>query len=82
MKEMTVTQVRDQLSETINRVAYKGERIVVRRSGKVLVALIPLEDLALLEEFEDRMDVEEARKALAESHERIPYARVREGLDL
>lgn len=82
MKDMTVTQVRDQLSETINRVAYKGERITVRRSGKVMAALIPVEDLALLEEFEDRMDVEEAKKALAESDERVPYATVRRDLGL
>ena len=82
MKSMSVTEVRDQLSETINRVAYRGERVVVRRSGKEVVALIPVGDLALLEELEDRIDIEEARKALAESDKPIPYAKVRKDLGL
>ena len=43
--------------------AYGRERIVLDRRGRSLAALIPLEDLALLEELEDRQDAEEARKA-------------------
>ena len=82
MSTLNVTQIRDNLCEAINRVAYKGERIIVRRSGKDVVAMIPIQDLVLLEELEDRIDVEEAEKALAESDERIPYGEVRRELGL
>ncbi len=43
---------------------------------------LTVEDLAVLEELEDRLDVEAARKALAESGERIPYDRARRELCL
>jgi antitoxin (DNA-binding transcriptional repressor) of toxin-antitoxin stability system len=44
----------------------KGERVVVHRRGKAVAALIPLEDLALLEELEEQKDIEEYRAAKAE----------------
>jgi prevent-host-death family protein len=52
-------EARQDFAETVNRVAYGGERIVLHRRGRNLAALIPLEDLALLEELEDRQDAEE-----------------------
>ena len=58
---------RDGLSDTLNRVSYGKERIVIRRHGKGIAALVPMEDLEFLEELEDRVDLEEARTALAEA---------------
>jgi prevent-host-death family protein len=79
-------KVRQDFAETVNRVAYGGERIVLHRRGKNLAALIPLEDLALLEELEDRQDAEEARKALADANamgERpIPWAKAKKKLGI
>ena len=40
-------KVRQDFAETVNRVAYGGERVVLHRRGRNLAALIPLEDLAL-----------------------------------
>ena len=86
MTHLTVGEARSNLADALNRVAYKGERIIIRRRDKDVAALIPVEDLRLLErlveEEEDRLDVEAARKALAESDERIPYERVRKELGL
>jgi prevent-host-death family protein len=79
---LNITEIRDNLSEAISRVAYKGERILVRRSGKDVVAIVSVEDLAALEALEDRLDVEAADAALAESDERIPYEKVRRELGL
>lgn len=62
-----VSIARDSMSDTINRVSYGKERIIIRRHGKELAALVPIEDLQFLEELEDRMDLEEARAALAEA---------------
>lgn len=62
---LSAGKARQDFAETVNRVAYGGDRIVVHRRGRNLAALIPLEDLALLEELEDRQDAESARRALA-----------------
>ena len=66
MTRLSASAVREDFSETLNRVAYKGERIVLERRGKDVAALVPLEDLALLEDLEDRIDLEAARRALKE----------------
>ncbi len=82
MTTLNITEIRDNLSEAISRVAYKGERILVRRSGKDVVAIVSVEDLEALEALEDQYDVEAAKAALAESDERIPYEQVRRELGL
>ena len=66
----------------INQVAYGGERVVLDRHGKPIAAIIPIDDLTFLEEIEDRMDVDAAKRALDESNERIPYERIRQELRL
>ncbi|MCB5908995.1 type II toxin-antitoxin system Phd/YefM family antitoxin [Streptomyces pinistramenti] len=49
--EIPVTQARAELADLINRVVYGGERVVVTRHGKPLVALVSAADLQLLEEL-------------------------------
>jgi prevent-host-death family protein len=56
MTRLSTSQLREELSEALNRVAYGGERIVLRRHGKDVAALVPMDDLARLEEMEDRAD--------------------------
>ena len=43
--EIPVTQARAELADLINRVVYGGERVVVTRHGKPLVALVSAADL-------------------------------------
>ncbi|MFG2539276.1 type II toxin-antitoxin system Phd/YefM family antitoxin [Streptomyces sp. NPDC048511] len=50
--EIPVTQARAELAELINRVVYGGERVVVTRHGKPLVALVSAADLQRLEDEE------------------------------
>ncbi|MFF4248662.1 type II toxin-antitoxin system Phd/YefM family antitoxin [Streptomyces sp. NPDC001822] len=50
--EIPVTQARAELAELINRVVYGGERVVVTRHGKPLVALVSAADLQRLESEE------------------------------
>jgi|SRR5437879_1037814 prevent-host-death family protein len=50
--EVPVTQARAELAELINRVVYGGERVVVTRHGKPLVALVSAADLERLQELE------------------------------
>ena len=66
MTRITVGRVRSGFADTINRVSYKGERIMIRRRGKDIAALVTVADLELLEALEERLDVEAARRALRE----------------
>lgn len=50
--EIPVTQARAELAELINRVVYGGERVVVTRHGKPLIALVSAADLQRLQEEE------------------------------
>jgi prevent-host-death family protein len=76
MSRIPATTVRDSFSETLNRVAYKGERIVLERHGKAVAALVSVEDLELLESLEDRLDAEAVLTAREEPGD-IPYEEVR-----
>ncbi|MEV6960631.1 type II toxin-antitoxin system Phd/YefM family antitoxin [Streptomyces sp. NPDC051207] len=51
--EIPVTQARAELADLINRVVYGGERVVVTRHGKPLVALVSAADLDRLEEHRE-----------------------------
>ncbi|MEU4468163.1 type II toxin-antitoxin system Phd/YefM family antitoxin [Streptomyces sp. NPDC024017] len=57
--EIPVTQARAELADLINRVVYAGERVVVTRHGKPLVALVSADDLRRLEESQDLAEVTE-----------------------
>jgi prevent-host-death family protein len=66
MTEVSTVDVRERLSELVNRVHYGKERVVVTRRGKRLIALVPVDDLELIEAIEDRIDVQTARTDLKE----------------
>ena len=53
MKKMESTQARQEFAETINEVAYGHRRIVVSRRGKDLAAIVPMDDLDLIERCEE-----------------------------
>lgn len=57
--EIPVTQARAELAELINRVVYGGERVVVTRHGKPLVALVSAADLERLEAAASQTAAEE-----------------------
>ncbi len=63
---MKVADIRNNLADAINRVAYSGERIILERRGKGVAALVSVEDLELLQRIEDEADIKAARKALKE----------------
>ena len=66
MAYVTASKARRDFADILSRVAFGKERIVVHRHAKNLVAVIPIEDLEFLEAVENRLDVEDARVALAE----------------
>jgi prevent-host-death family protein len=68
---LNVSKAREVFPDLVSRAAYGKERTIVSRRGKDLAALIPIEDLRLLErltqEEMDRTDIEDARVALKEA---------------
>ncbi len=82
MTKISTADARNDFAEVINRASFGKERIVLTRRGKKLVAIIPVEDLELLEALKDSMDVEAAKAAMAESDERILYDDLRRKLGL
>ncbi len=64
----------------VNWAAYGGERIVVHRRKKPVAAVVPLADLELLEQMDDRRDVIEARKRRREPT--VPWTKIKRDLKL
>lgn len=64
---MNTMDAKEQFADLITRVSHHKERVILTRRGKEIAAIIPLEDLQLLEESEDRHDLKEAIDALKEA---------------
>ncbi len=84
MIRLNASEARNDFSSTLNRVAYGKDRVVLHRRGKDLVAIVPVEDLHLLEELEARVDLDEARAALKEADKKgtIPWGKIKKDLGL
>ena len=69
--ERRISEARESFSTTINRVTFGGERVVLTRHGRRVAAVVPIEDLELLEQLEDARDLDEVRAALADPANRV-----------
>jgi prevent-host-death family protein len=81
---ITTVAARQNFSELINRVAYGKDRVLLTRRSRPLVAVVPIEDIALLEAMEDRDDLNAARAALREVKRKgtISWTRMKKELGL
>ncbi|MBI4860608.1 MAG: type II toxin-antitoxin system Phd/YefM family antitoxin [Candidatus Riflebacteria bacterium] len=70
MSKVTTSTARKDFSTLVNRAAFGKERVVLTRRGKTLAAIVPVEDLERLEELEDQLDVEKARRRIADAKAR------------
>jgi len=79
-----ISEARGEFAELVNRAAYRHERVLLTRHGKAVAAIIPTDDLELLEALEDRDDLEAARAALADprNQDEIPWEQVKAELGL
>lgn len=66
MERISTAEARRNLAELLNRAAYGGERFVVTRHGKELVAIVPLEEATLLDRLRRLLTRREYRAALRE----------------
>ncbi|MDO8501609.1 MAG: type II toxin-antitoxin system Phd/YefM family antitoxin [Gemmatimonadaceae bacterium] len=79
---MPATEARNRFADIVNDVAYRGERVVLQRHGKDIAAIVPVEDLALLEALEDKIDLDAARKALRQKEPAVSWAKLKRELGL
>ncbi len=86
MTHLDISTARRELFDTVNRVAYGKENIVLCRRGKDMAILVPIEYLPLLEEMEERLEVEAAEAAEVEAASKgetpIPWKEASTMLDL
>lgn len=84
MGQVNTVNARAQFSEIINRAAFGKERVTLTRRGKEIVAVVPIEDVRLLEALEDKIDLEEARAALAEAKKKgtVPWEKIKKELGI
>jgi len=84
MTKVSTVKAREQFSDLLNRAAYGKERVILTRRKKDLAAVVPMEDITLLEALEDRMDLEDAQAALTESRKKgtIPWEKIKQELEL
>jgi prevent-host-death family protein len=53
----------------IDKIAIEGGRIIIHQNGKPMAALVPIEELEILEELEgleDQLDIQAAEEAMKE----------------
>lgn len=65
MIRVNSAEAKRQLGQILARTARTKRRVMVTSRGKDMAAVVPIEDVQLLEEIEDRLDLDEARAALA-----------------
>lgn len=80
MTTIPISEAREHLADLGNRVSLLGERMIVERRGKNLFALVPMEDVELLERLEDKLDLDAIRAAKDEPTK--PWAEVKKALGL
>ena len=84
MAKISTVEARDQFSDLVNRVAFGKERVVLTRRGRELAAVVPIEDIELLRRLEERIDLDDARAALAETRKKgtVPWSRLKKEVGL
>ncbi len=60
LNKISAADARKKFANIINRVAYGKESFVLTRRGEALAAIVSMEGLKLLQEFEEQMDIDDA----------------------
>jgi prevent-host-death family protein len=82
MTTISTADARKNFADLVNQVAYGNEPIVLTRRGQEIAALVSIEEFKLLQQIEDFIDIEDAKKALAEPGDNISAQEVWKQLGL
>jgi prevent-host-death family protein len=64
---INTADAKEEFSELINRVTHNNEQIILTRRGKEIAAIVPYEDYLLIQNIQNKNDLEEATNALKEA---------------
>ena len=79
---ISTAEARKNFADIVNKVAYGKEPIVLTRRGHEVAALVSIDELELLRQIEDYIDIEDAKKALAELGDNVSAKEVWKQLGL
>jgi antitoxin Phd len=82
LKKITTADARKKLANIINQVAFGNETFVLTRRGEPIVAIVSMKEFKLLQDLEDRIDIEDAWKAKNEPGDSIPWEVLKKELEL
>jgi prevent-host-death family protein len=77
VERLPASEVRDNFADTLSRVAFGNERLILVRNGKAIAALISIEDLQVFKQLEDRADVAAVERTLATKGKLKEYEQIR-----
>ena len=81
LNKITTADARKKFSNIVNRVAFGNESFVLTRRGEPIAALVSVKELKVLQELEDRIDIEDAWKAKKEPGDPIPWEELKKELE-
>lgn len=82
LNKITTADARKKFSNIINRVAFGDESFVLTRRGEPIAALVSMAELKMLQELEDRLDIEDAWKAKKEPGDPIRWEELKKELEI
>ncbi len=82
VNKISAADARKKFANIINRVAYGNESFVLTRRGEPVAAIVSMQELKMLQELEDKFDVEDAWAAKNQPGEPIPWEDLKKELDV
>jgi prevent-host-death family protein len=84
MTRVTAEKAQGDFSSYVEMVSKNKERIMVTRGRKRIAAIVPIEDLRLLELMEDKADIKDADEAMKETRKKgsVSWEKVKADLAL
>jgi len=79
---ISTAEARKNFADIVNKVAYGKEPIVLTRRGHEVAALVSIDEFELLRQIEDYIDIEDAKKTLAEPGDNVSAKEVWKQLGL
>ena len=79
MASVTTVIARNEFSTIVNRAAFGKERVILKRRGKPIAAVVSMDDVKLLQSFEDNLDIADALAARKEARKKgtKPFTQLR-----
>ena len=82
MNRLSTSELRKDMADALNKVVYRGDRIVLQRRGKDVAVIVSVGDYEFLRAIEDRADLKTIRKIKAEPGEEVLWDDLKKELGL